>query len=208
MAIWLLRRLVLAPAVVVLTGLLWVTGPLWLIAAAALSPLLPGRWRALRLLWVFIAYLTCEAILLLVLLGLWFSSGFGRRIRTPYFEGIHYDLVQGTLWVFVRESRRVLNLTIETVGPSPGRASRDADPGVLPARRAGRLVHPDPRADARLRARAAGRPQGHDGLGPGHRRRPQPDPGAVHLAEPGGRRRTSRARSPPWPPAWTRTTRS
>ena len=125
MAIWLLRRLVLAPAVVVLTGLLWVTGPLWLIVAAALSPLLPGRWRALRLLWVFIAYLTCEAILLLVLLGLWFSSGFGRRIRTPYFEGIHYDLVQGTLWVFVRESKRVLNLTIETVGPSP-----DAHPGT------------------------------------------------------------------------------
>jgi len=125
MAIWLLRRLVLAPAVVVLTGMLWVTGPLWLIGAAALSPLLPGRWRALRLLWVFIAYLTCEAILLLVLLGLWFSSGFGRRIRTPYFEGIHYDLVQGTLWVFVRESKRVLNLTIETVGPSP-----DAHPGT------------------------------------------------------------------------------
>ena len=51
--------------------------------------------------------------------------GFGRRIRTPYFEGIHYDLVQGTLWVFVRESRRVLNLTIETVGPTP-----DAHPGT------------------------------------------------------------------------------
>ena len=61
----------------------------------------------------------------MVLLGLWFSSGFGRRIRTPYFEGIHYDLVQGTLWVFFRESKRVLNLTIETVGPSP-----DAHPGT------------------------------------------------------------------------------
>jgi 1-acyl-sn-glycerol-3-phosphate acyltransferase len=120
----LFRRLVVAPAVVLLTVLLWVTAPLWLIAAAALSPLLPGRWRALRLLWVVIGYLTCESILLVVLLGLWLASGFGRRIRTPYFEGIHYDLVQGTLWVFFNEARRVLDLEIETVGPTP-----DAHPG-------------------------------------------------------------------------------
>jgi len=59
-----------------------------------------------------------------VLLGLWLASGFGRRIRTPYFEGIHYELVQGALWVFFKEARRVLNLTIETVGPTP-----DAHPG-------------------------------------------------------------------------------
>ena len=122
--IHLFRRLVLAPVVVLLTVLLWVTAPLWLIAAAALSPVLPGRWRALRLLWLFIGCLTCESILLVVLLGLWLASGFGRRIRTPYFEGIHYELVQGTLWVFFREARRVLNLSIETVGPAP-----DAHPG-------------------------------------------------------------------------------
>ncbi|NYD39968.1 1-acyl-sn-glycerol-3-phosphate acyltransferase [Nocardioides panaciterrulae] len=122
---WLLRRLVLAPAVVALTGLVWVTLPLWLIAAAALSPLLPGRLRAGRLLWVAILYLTCESLLLVVMLGLWLASGFGRRIRTPYFEGIHYDLVQGVTWVFFREARRVLGLRIVTDGPSP-----DAHPGV------------------------------------------------------------------------------
>ena len=124
-ATWLLRRFVLAPAVVALTALLWVTLPLWLIAAAALSPVVPGRWRALRLLWVVIVYLTCEALLLAVMLGLWLASGFGRRIRTPYFEGIHYDLVQGVTWVFFREARRVLRLRIITDGPSP-----DAHPGV------------------------------------------------------------------------------
>ena len=119
------RRGVLAPAVVGLTVLMWVTLPGWLIVAAVLSPLLPGRWRALRLLWVVMLYLTCEALLLVVLLGLWFSSGFGRTIRSPYFEGIHYDLVQGVMWVFFREARRVLRLSIATDGPSP-----DAHPGV------------------------------------------------------------------------------
>jgi len=118
------RRVVVAPAVVLLAGLMWVTLPFWLLAAAALSPVLPGHWRALRLLWVFVVYLTIEALLLAVLLGLWLASGFGWRIRRPYWEGIHYDLVQGVTWVFFREAKRVLRLSIGTDGPAP-----DAHPG-------------------------------------------------------------------------------
>jgi 1-acyl-sn-glycerol-3-phosphate acyltransferase len=114
-----LRRVVIAPLAVGLTVLLWLTLPLWLIGAAALSPVLPGRLRLLRILWVAIVYLTCEALLLVVMFGLWIASGFGWRLRTPYFEGIHYDLVQGTMWVFFREARRVLRLRIETEGPTP-----------------------------------------------------------------------------------------
>jgi len=122
--IWAVRRLVVAPMMLLVTGLIWSTLPLWLIGAAALSPLLPGRWRALRLFWIFVLYVTCESLLLVILLGWWLSSGFGRRLRTPYFEGIHYDLVQGTMWVFFTEARRVLALTIRTDGPTP-----DAHPG-------------------------------------------------------------------------------
>ena len=86
----------IAPAVVALTALMWVTLPAWLIVAAVLSPVLPGRWRALRLLWVFILYLDLRgaaaagAARALVLLR---ASAAG--CATPYFEGIHYDLVQG-----------------------------------------------------------------------------------------------------------------
>ena len=121
---WLLRRLVIAPALITLVVLLWITLPLWLILAAAASPIVPGRLRLLRIAWVAIVYLTCEALLLVVLLGLWIASGFGWKLRTPYFEGIHYDLVQGTMWVFFHEARRVLRLTIATEGPTP-----DAHPG-------------------------------------------------------------------------------
>jgi 1-acyl-sn-glycerol-3-phosphate acyltransferase len=133
--IWLLRRCVLAPAMIGLAVLLWVTLPLWLIAAAALAPVLPGRWRALRLLWLFVVYVSAESVLLVVMFGLWLAAGFGRRIRTPYFEGIHYDLVQGLMWVFFSEARRVLALRIETDGPDP-----DAYPGtplVVACRHAG-----------------------------------------------------------------------
>ena len=121
---WVLRRMVLAPALVGLTGLLWVTLPLWLIGAAALSPFVPGKWRALRIFWLVVLYLTAESLGLAVMFGLWLASGFGARMRTPYFEGLHYDLVQGVLWVMFREARRVLKLTIETIGPTP-----DAFPG-------------------------------------------------------------------------------
>lgn len=121
---WVLRRCVIAPAVVALAALLWLTLPVWLLASAALSPVVRGRLRLLRFIWVVTVYVTCEALLLLVMLGLWISSGFGYRLRTPYFEGIHYDLVQGTMWVFFREARRVLRLRIEAEGSAP-----DANPG-------------------------------------------------------------------------------
>jgi 1-acyl-sn-glycerol-3-phosphate acyltransferase len=128
--IWALRRLVVAPAMIALAVAVWVTLPLWLIVAAALAPVVPGRWRALRLLWMFVVYLTAESVLLVVLLGLWLAAGFGRRIRTPYFEGIHYDLVQGVMWVMFAEARRVLALRIEVDGPSPERGSfGTAEPG-------------------------------------------------------------------------------
>jgi 1-acyl-sn-glycerol-3-phosphate acyltransferase len=118
------RRLVTAPAVLGATSLLWVLLPLWLVAAAALSPLLPGRWRALRLLWVVIVYATVDSLMLVVMFGYWLAAGFGRWVRTPYWQGLHYDLVQGMMWLLFHEAKRVLRLEITTEGPTP-----DAYPG-------------------------------------------------------------------------------
>ncbi len=117
--IWVLRRFGIAPAIVLMTAALWLTLPLWAIAGIALSPLLPGRWRALRLFWLMVLYLTAESLLLLVLLGLWVASGFGWRLRSLYFSGIHYDLAQWVLVIFFQEARRVLALEIRTDGPAP-----------------------------------------------------------------------------------------
>ncbi|MFC5176258.1 lysophospholipid acyltransferase family protein [Nocardioides taihuensis] len=132
---WLLRRCVLPPAVVVLTVLVWLTSPAWLLVAAALSPRLPGRWRPLRLLWIVILWMTLESVSLVVLLGWWLASGFGWRVRTPYWEGVHYDLVQGLTWVFFREAKRVLALEITTDGPSPN--AHPGNPILVCCRHAG-----------------------------------------------------------------------
>ncbi|HET6697976.1 MAG TPA: 1-acyl-sn-glycerol-3-phosphate acyltransferase [Nocardioidaceae bacterium] len=120
----LLRRVVLAPALIALTVLLLSTIPVWLLVAALLSPIVPGRLRPLRLLWLVMLHLVLESLMLVELFGLWIASGFGYFIRRPWFERVHYDLVQTYLIVLFREARRVLRLRILTEGPTP-----DAFPG-------------------------------------------------------------------------------
>ncbi|MCW2818267.1 MAG: phospholipid/glycerol acyltransferase [Marmoricola sp.] len=120
----LLQRVVVAPLMVGLTVLMWSTLPLWLVGAGLLSPFVPGWLRPVRLLWLLVVHMTLESIALVELLGLWIASGFGLFLRRPFFERIHYDIVQAYLVVFFREARRVLRLKIETVGPGP-----DAFPG-------------------------------------------------------------------------------
>lgn len=118
------RRLVLAPIALALVVFVLTTFPVWLLIAAVISPILPGRWRPLRLLSIGLMYLVIEGLLLVVLFAFWLSSGFGRRLKTPYWQGIHYDLIQMVMWVFFHEARRVLNLEIAREGPTP-----DAYPG-------------------------------------------------------------------------------
>jgi len=123
-AAWLLQRLIVAPVVVVLTVLMWSTLPVTLLITGGLSPFAPGWLRPVRLLWLLVLHLTMETVALVELFGLWIGSGFGLFIRRPFFERIHYDLLQTYLVVFFREARRVLRLKVETVGPGP-----DAWPG-------------------------------------------------------------------------------
>ncbi len=120
----LVQRVILAPAVIALTVVLLSTIPLWLLLAALLSPVVPGRLRPLRILWVLMLHLLLESVILVELFGLWIASGFGWFIRRPFFERIHYDIAQAYLVVFFREARRVLRLKILTEGPAP-----DAFPG-------------------------------------------------------------------------------
>ncbi len=119
-----LRRLVIGPGVVALTVLVLTTVPLWLLLAAVLSPVVPGRLRPLRLFWLMLLHLLLESVVLVELFGLWVASGFGRYLRTPYFERIHYELVRTYLVIFFREARRVARLRIVTQGTPP-----DAYPG-------------------------------------------------------------------------------
>jgi len=124
MIVPLVRRVVVAPAVIALTVLLWTTLPLWLIGTGIVAAVVPAWLRPVRLAWVLVLHLTLESVILVELFGLWIASGFGVFVRRPYFERIHYDIAQAYLVIFFREARRVLRLKVETVGPTP-----DAFPG-------------------------------------------------------------------------------
>lgn len=131
------RRALLAPAIVLLTVVVLVTLPGWLVVAAAASPLLPGKLRPLRVLWVAVVGLVLESVSLIVLGWYWVLSGFGLALRTPLFQRMHYALIGWYLRVLYREAARVLRLHVEIEGPHPdeylGRplvvCSRHAGPG-------------------------------------------------------------------------------
>jgi len=114
-----IRRVVLAPTVVGLTLTVLFTLPLWLLAAAAVSPLLPGKLRALRVLWVAVVALVLESVVLYALLLLWLAAGFGAAVRTPRFQYLHYQLIGWYLRVLYREASRMLRLRVEVEGPDP-----------------------------------------------------------------------------------------
>ena len=131
----LFRRLVLAPVVIAVTTLMWTAIPFWLIGTGVAASFVPRWLRPVRLIWVLVLHLTLESIILVELFGLWIASGFGFWIRRPWFQRVHYDIVQAYLVVFFREARRVLRLKVETIGPSP--AAFPGEPLLVCCRHAG-----------------------------------------------------------------------
>ncbi|WP_434741554.1 1-acyl-sn-glycerol-3-phosphate acyltransferase [Micromonospora sp. SH-82] len=116
------RRSVLAPGVVLLAFLLVTTLPAWAFLAAAASPLVPGRLRPLRLLWMGTVYLIWDAAALLALFVLWVGSGFGWRTRSPAFQRAHYVLAGAFLRMLFWQVRWTLRLRIDVVGTDPDTA--------------------------------------------------------------------------------------
>jgi 1-acyl-sn-glycerol-3-phosphate acyltransferase len=113
------RRVVLAPGMVAAAVAVLTTLPVGAFVLFALSPLLPGRWRALRVGWLVTAHLVLEAVLLCVMFALWVASGFGYAIRRPWFERAHYVLMMFYLRAIFAEARRVLHVTVDVEGPAP-----------------------------------------------------------------------------------------
>lgn len=114
-----LRRVVLAPAVVVLALLVLVTLPAWLVLVAAVSALVSSRLRPLRLLWMMACYLVAEAVVLVAMFGLWLAAGFGWKKRSPVFQRAHYALTGWFLRLMFRQARWVLRLQVVVQGPHP-----------------------------------------------------------------------------------------
>jgi 1-acyl-sn-glycerol-3-phosphate acyltransferase len=131
------RRFVLWPLVPVLTFLVVTTLPVVVIAAAFASHWLPGRWRALRLLWFALVYLVVESLTLLALAGLWVTGGCGRRLERERWQAAHYTLMRWYLAVLVRGAQRAFHLRFDLDLDEARTADADERPLLVLARHAG-----------------------------------------------------------------------
>jgi 1-acyl-sn-glycerol-3-phosphate acyltransferase len=130
------RRIVLGPLVVTLALFAVTTIPLWLLLAAAASPLVPGRLRLLRLLWIGMIYLVWDAAALVTLFALWLASGLGWKVRSPAFQRAHYVLTGRFLRALFWQGRWALRVSIDVVGTDPDTAA-PGRPEVVLCRHAG-----------------------------------------------------------------------
>jgi 1-acyl-sn-glycerol-3-phosphate acyltransferase len=120
------RRVVLAPLIVLITVVVIAFLPLLVLGASFVVRWLPGRWRGLRLLWFLLVYLVRESVGLTALFALWVLSGFGWRLRSDWMQRAHVFLVGWYLNGLVVSARRVMGLEVVTEeGP---RGLRIADP--------------------------------------------------------------------------------
>ena len=133
--VW-LRRLVFAPTVVVLAVALLTTLPVWLLLGLAVSPLVPGRLRVPRLVFLIIFYLVWDAAPLIGLGLLWLASGCGWKIRSPAFQRAHYVLTGRFLRALFWLARWSLHLAIDVVGTDPDTAA-PGRPEIVVSRHAG-----------------------------------------------------------------------
>lgn len=124
------RRILLAPLVIVAAITMLVSAPLWLLVALALTSLVPGRFRLPRVLWLVTVYLLWDAALVIVLFGLWIASGFGWKLRTPGFVHAHYRVGAFALRQLFRVFGSVLRLEIVTSGGDGGSFERMLAPGA------------------------------------------------------------------------------
>ncbi|HET9260538.1 MAG TPA: 1-acyl-sn-glycerol-3-phosphate acyltransferase [Acidimicrobiia bacterium] len=134
------RRLLLAPALVLGVVAAAVTLPVIVIAAAFISRYVPGKWRILRITWFLFLYLLVEAAALTMMFSLWVLSGFGLKIHAPAFIEAHYVLMAWMMRRIVASAKFTFKLNIVRES-SPRRSSsvppRNQRPVMVLSRHAG-----------------------------------------------------------------------
>jgi 1-acyl-sn-glycerol-3-phosphate acyltransferase len=161
----LVRRIVLAPLLIVIAAAVVVLFPLLALVAVAFglargfraghprsadprAAPVPGQARAsrlgrlriLRLLSFALIWLVAETAALFMCLALWITSGFGGRLRTEPYQSRHYAIMEWYLGRLYGAAERTLGLRIEVHEPeltSGEQAARLARPVIVLSRHAG-----------------------------------------------------------------------
>lgn len=115
-----IRRVVLAPAVVAFLLVVLALAPLMLLTAFVVDVVRRWHWRVLRLTTYAVVYVLHELVAILALLLLWIVSGFGLWMRTEWMEAAHYGFARRWLRSLYLAAGALLRLRIDVVeGPDP-----------------------------------------------------------------------------------------
>lgn len=120
----LIRRLLLAPLVVVLAAALAGLAPAVALLSVVFSllrrwtdPGRPHRSRPARVAFLALAWAAGETAALAALLGLWIASGFGGRMDTEPYRARHYAVMTWFLDLVYRAAERACGLRVTAAGP-------------------------------------------------------------------------------------------
>ena len=134
-----LRRVVLAPLVIVIAGALVSLTPLLAVASVTFRLVRwgSGRMRVLRLVYVALTWFLGEAAALAVCLCLWLASGFGGRLDTEPYQSRHYGVMRWFLDLTYRAAERACGLRVDVAGPPEPSAPAAPRPLIVFSRHAG-----------------------------------------------------------------------
>jgi 1-acyl-sn-glycerol-3-phosphate acyltransferase len=141
------RRLVMAPLVVVITAALAALAPPLAVLSAAVNLIRwrtgrgkskdnPKRMRALRLVSFALVWFLAETAALTVFLCLWLVSGLGGRLSTEPYQSRHYAVMRWYLGVIHEAARRTCGLRVEVEDP-PDADETAGRPLIVLSRHAG-----------------------------------------------------------------------
>src|SRR5437763_170631 len=139
----LIRRLVLAPLVIVIACGFIVLSPFLALLALVFGLLArsrAGRMRSLRLTGFALVWFVAETVALVALAGLWVVSGFGGRMRTEPYQSRHYGVMRRFLDAMYRGAERTYGLRVEVDEPDltgDELAARLTRPVIVLSRHAG-----------------------------------------------------------------------
>ena len=138
-----IRRLVLAPLVIVIAFGFIVLSPFLALLALVFGLLArarAGHMRSLRLVGFVLVWFVAETVALVVLAGLWVVSGFGGRMRTEPYQSRHYAVMRRLLDTLYEGAERTYGLRVEVDEPDltgEELAARLTRPVIVLSRHAG-----------------------------------------------------------------------
>jgi 1-acyl-sn-glycerol-3-phosphate acyltransferase len=108
------RRLVVAPAVVLIEVLFLVVSPALLLVAILISPFF-GGWRPARMLLILFAFAARHLGAMIACFALWLGSGFGLNARSDAMQRAHYAVMR---WFVAGVYRAIVGLArVEVSAP-------------------------------------------------------------------------------------------